>query len=337
MSLEIHIYGPGFGETIFLRWPARGGGWHGALVDSCSPDDGLWLEKKLRSLELNALQFVVATHPHLDHIEGLGAGLARSGIRSEHLFYWPGLSSEYWIQFYDTLGSQKGGDLKGTAQMVREWFGFCGLHYEKHRISAMDVGGKSKLIFSRNIDGKDLHVKAIGPWLNGINRLVKNVSGSIERGGAINYQHDHGNHVSIALLLEYGEAQVVLGGDMEDINWNALMAQSDRPKFKPSVVKVSHHGSSNGRINTMWPKRQGFFGEKPEHSIAVVTPWSNGGRSLPEEIVLSEIRDSGYTVYVTGDSGRMGRQTRDRDSHVSIRLESDGSAEVFEHKKARLV
>ena len=162
MSLEIHIYGSGFGETILLRWPNNGGGWCGALVDSYSPDDGIWLADKLRSLNLNSLEFVVATHPHLDHIEGLGAGLHRGKIRAKRLFYWPGVSAAYWIQFFDVLAGQRGGELKGIAQKVREWFGFCDWHFRDCGVSGLDIGGQSGTIYSTTIDGSSLDVSPYG-------------------------------------------------------------------------------------------------------------------------------------------------------------------------------
>lgn len=337
MSLEIHIYGPGFGETIFLRWPNSDGRWCGALVDAYSPNDGVWMAEKLRSLELDSLQFAVVTHPHLDHIGGLGAGLYRQKIRAKRLFYWPGVSSDYWVQFFNVLARQKGGELKGIAKMVDEWFGFCGWHYKECGVSGKDVGGQSGTIYSTTIDGSAFEVIAIGPWLTGMNMLVKNVALSIERLGAIDYEHRHANHVSIALLLKYGQAQVVLGGDMEDINWNELMAQTDRPTFKPSLVKVSHHGSANGRIDAMWPNGGGFIDGRSTSAIAVVTPWRKGGNFLPEEAVLEEIRLAGYTTYVTGHSERRRRRTRHWESHVSVRVESNGEATVFEQKKVRSI
>jgi beta-lactamase superfamily II metal-dependent hydrolase len=124
---------------------------------------------------------------------------------------------------------------------------------------------------------------------------------------------------------------------MEDINWNALAERSERPIFRPSLVKVSHHGSSNGRIDGMWPKDGGFFYGLPDNAIAVVTPWRNGDNFLPEENVLQEICEAGYSVYVTGHSGAMGSRSRDGDSHVSVSVESDGAAAVFEQNKVRVL
>ncbi len=324
MSLEVHIYGPGFGETIFLRWPVEGGGWRGALVDGHSSQDGAWLAGKLRELNLTELEFVTATHPHLDHIRNLAAGLERSGIRLAQGFYWPPFTPGYLIQFFDRLAAQRQGELPETAEMIRQWFGFWDLRYERHRLAPRDLSGRKNFPdeYLTAAAGTPLRVKAIGPWLDGPNKFVKNVSASIGKKGAIKYKHRDANQVSIALLIEYGDAQIVLGGDMEEINWNALRGEANCPQFRPSLVKVSHHGSSNGRIEGMWPCSNGFFGDKPEGAIAVVTPWRQGKGNLPGgNKILHEIRDAGFKVYVTG----VGSTPRYRfpESHISVRVNPD--------------
>ena len=171
--------------------------------------------------------------------------------------------------------------------------------------------------------------------LTGMNMLVKNVALSVERAGLIAYEHRHANHVSIALLVQYGEAQVILGGDMEDLNWKELVAQTNRPSFKPCVVKVSHHGSANGRIDAMWPNGGGFIDGRPTSAIAVVTPWCIGGNSLPEEAILNEIRLAGYSTYVTGHSERKGRRTRDWESHGEYSTDKATVRQRFLNRKKR--
>lgn len=338
MSLEVHIYGPGFGETIFLRWPKAGGGWHGALVDAHCPRGGEWLAGKLRELELTELEFVVATHPHLDHIRNFAAGLHRSEVSVAQGFYWPGLSASYALIFFGRLADQNPEAHLETAKMIRQWFGYWGPPFKKDRPAPRDLGGASDfpVVYSTTADGSPLRVKAIGPWLEGINRFVKNVSTSIGRRGKIDYEHREANAVSIALLIEYGDAQIVLGGDMEEVNWEALQREFHRPKFQPSLVKVSHHGSPNGRINGMWPSGIGFFDGKGEKPIAVVTPWHQAGGKLPNgNAVLNEIRGAGFTVYVTGEGSP---RYKDLESHVSIRLNPDRTAPVvFDQFKVRTV
>ena len=330
MSLEVHIYGPGFGETIFLRWPRSGGGWHGALVDAHSPDDGQWLAQKLRILGLTELEFVVATHPHLDHILNLAAGLERSAVSVGCGFFWPPFMDTSWIQFFDRLAAQRDGDLPKTAKMIRQWFGYWDKQYETRQTFPRSMEGRNDFRneYSSTIQGEPLLVKAIGPWDAITSRLAVNVSTSRQRSGRIDYEHRHANDVSIALLIEYGNAQIVLGGDMEEINWNSLTRRSNRPLFRPSIVKVSHHASTNGRISGMWRHVGGFLDGMAPHPVTIVTPWKQGAGKLPDsDVVLNEIRQAGFAVYVTGQGSH---RFRNPDSHVSVQVQPDGVVRVID-------
>lgn len=337
MSLEVHVYGPGYGETIFLRWK-DGSAWRGAVVDAHSPgDSGQWLADRLKAFELAELEFALATHPHLDHILNFAAGLELAGIHPLHGCYWPGLSSNYWIQFFERLAAQRPRAHLETARMVRQWFTYLKKGIRDRNAPAYDIGGNETApdcFIERTVAGHLLRFKAIGPWLNGMNRLVENVGRSIARRGQIEYEHRHANDVSVALLIEYGEAQVVLGADMEKINWTELRRASGIPTFRPSLVKVSHHGSTTGRIAGMWPRAGGFFDGQKGQPIAVVTPWRQGGRNLPKgNAVLNEIREAGFDVYLTGEGPSP--RYRHPDSHLSVRVQPDGAMEVFEDVQTR--
>ena len=107
---------------------------------------------------------------------------------------------------------------------------------------------------------------------------------------------------------------------MERGNWNELRSSDECPDFRPSVVKVSHHGSSTGRIDGMWGP-EGFLGRHAP--IAVITPWY---ARLPEQTVIDEILSGGSQVYITGRQHRF--RTEDRLSHVHVRVHTDGRAEI---------
>jgi len=71
-AVNVVVFGPGFGESIVLYVPNLGWG----VIDSCT------YKKKnvtinpalefLKSLHVSSLAFVVLTHPHRDHFQGLG-------------------------------------------------------------------------------------------------------------------------------------------------------------------------------------------------------------------------------------------------------------------------
>ena len=125
--------------------------------------------------------------------------------------------------------------------------------------------------------------------------------------------------MSNAFVINYGTAQIILGGDMEEENWCELIKSEKCPEFRPCVVKVSHHGSTTGRIAGMWGA-SGFLGK--HRPVCVITPWQGGGRKLPCLSDLDEIVDSSAATYITGAQRH---RIIDRLSRVQFRISQEGN------------
>ena len=98
------------------------------------------------------------------------------------------------------------------------------------------------------------------------------------------------NLISGGLLIEYGQARIVLGGDIDTGAWQETMRTIPSDRLKSGLVKVSHHGSATGYCAGLW--RQFSPGRT---AIAVITPYSKQGLPSPEG--LAHISDSaGLTV-----------------------------------------
>jgi hypothetical protein len=98
------------------------------------------------------------------------------------------------------------------------------------------------------------------------------------------------NLISGGLLIEYGQARILLGGDIEVEAWKETLRD---PLFKDrmhsQLVKVSHHGSETGYCPGLWehlsPERQ---------TIAVLTPFCSQG--LPSAEGLAHIASNAGLV-----------------------------------------
>lgn len=334
MSLDVFIYGPGFGEAIILRWEDKATTC-GALVDGLGTDDGRWLEQRLRTLGISKLKFLVATHAHLDHIENLAKAMGLLDWPVEYFWWWGGLGQQAFVEYYNRLAHQKGpGELRGTAAAVRDLLQDSRIaEIERQRPRVMDVGCDTSLYQQATASGARLYVRSLSPCAGPLLRYARQVCSAINRGGRIENRHEDANLASISLLIEYGDAQIILGGDVEDANWLEMRQRGDCPTLRPSLVKVSHHGSRTGRIGGMWTPR-GFFDRRAPSSLAVVTPWrpmfERGTRTyLPDAVTIQEICNAGFTTYVTGerDPEDLGRKI---DSFVHVQVEDDGTAQVVD-------
>ena len=340
MSLDVFIYGPGFGEAIILRWEGTGGTC-GALVDGLGAGDGRWLEQKVRSLGISELKFLIATHPHLDHIENLAKAMRLLDWSVDCLWWWGGLGQQAFIEYYNRLADQTGQpELKGTAAAVRDLLQDSRIaQMERNRPSVMDAGFGTFLYQQATISDEWFRVYSLSPCAGPLLRYAREVCGAIHRGGRIEHRHHDANLASVSLLIEYGDAQILLGGDVEDTNWLEMQQRTDLRTLRPSLVKVSHHGSRNGRINGMWTA-EGFFGQRAPSSLAVVTPWrpmfeQGGRRHLPDDHTIQEIREAGFAVYVTGESDpeSLGRKI---ESFVHVQVEEDGTVRLVERRLTRV-
>jgi hypothetical protein len=89
------------------------------------------------------------------------------------------------------------------------------------------------------------------------------------------------NEVSVASLLEIGDAAVLLGADLENSKpssgWDAVIAANRHTRFgaKAGLYKVAHHGSLTGHNTDIWTE---LLEPSP---IAVLSPWRLGRGHLP--------------------------------------------------------
>jgi len=97
---------------------------------------------------------------------------------------------------------------------------------------------------------------------------------------------DH-NMISGGLLIEYGEARVVLGGDIDAAAWEETMRTLTPERLSSELVKISHHGSSTGYCGGLWERLSP--GKK---TVAVLTPFSSQGLPSPEglEHIISKAK-----------------------------------------------
>jgi hypothetical protein len=327
VSLELFIHGPGYGETIILRWRNKVGAWEGALIDGYSvPLFGngapeareQWLASRLRELGLSRLRFLAITHPHDDHLCGLAAALREWSGEIEEAWYWNHLAAPLYLEYFDRLFSAYGGE-EGPGEQVAELLYF--LHDRTQVKRLRPILGEEGIWQSGSESARPLTVRSIAPWFRSIFAYTRDVCRTYER-RKITYGQPRANRASLGFVLTYGESQIVLGGDMEAANWQDYTRRTGGVSLTPTIVKVSHHGSSNGRIDGMWTA-EGFFGGRASGALAVVTPWrtqKEQDRNLPEPAVIEEIRRAGFRVFETGI-----RETdRSLDSHVHITIAGDG-------------
>lgn len=393
MPLELWIHGPGYGESIVLAWDELRIGRNvrcAAVIDACWVEDDLdpFVCRMLDSPEVSAekIPFVACTHPHDDHISGMSELISSVGSRGtprlfykkvERVLWWGGHHRSVMMSYLSALLHQAKDDETRKKAIIAHFefvHGMCvmagdysaGVQPMANEASFVGV----RLVYEAKLPGSEgqMRVWSISPHLGPQKKFREELEDRISNKGSVTGGSlKHANHTSLGFLIEYGEAQIILGGDVTSPNWRKFYDEWKEfegkplpdeggpplPKLHPQVVKVAHHGSNTGDVtqkvkrsvdgvsevvSSMWQEDKGFFGQmqidanaKP---LAIVTPWKKGSGSLPPDEVLDRIYHSGFRPFVTGKKpheqllkGQTGQETVWDAVHACLCIHADKTIE----------
>ncbi len=350
MPLDVFVYGSGFGESILLIWTERDGAGtrrraafvdcyggdtpdrHPALVD--------WKGEGSPSVALVAI-----THPHLDHIRNSAVVMAAAGCNADHVVWWGGLTLDRTCAFYTLMKlvlNQNGEEPALAAGMtlnllnelvaVRAGKSAYRTAPGTPQIHAPVCGVEPIPFYSGATPHGSFEVCAFSPSIGPQTPYVEWVNAQIKSKGGVTTTEKPkrkglANATSLGFLILYGNAQLVLGADVEHENWvpfRQFCTTKCRQPFDPVLVKASHHGSATGVHPDMWPVRRGFFGTGTTPSRhCVVTPWRKGTRNLPDPVVIEQISKAGYHVWETAPLlPGVDRTTRAAGSFIRFRVDA---------------
>jgi beta-lactamase superfamily II metal-dependent hydrolase len=329
MTLGIHVIGAGFGESIVVELPNGGIGLIDCFSSSLSPPSPgtASLNPTLRflrdDLHADRLTFVAFTHPHEDHGRGLSHILDVYHDRIDQVWVFPALGSIALERYFRAIrsdglrlpGEKLCDDPPGT--FYRE---LLRIHQAITEQCLKPGTGRARLVYfsaeRRPIDlpgGVQAHFIAptsvVGArYSEALSENIRNIvirdENTPNESLIMNdqWQPDDVNHnlVSAGIVLAYGSTRVVLGGDLEQPSWEAALA-SRRTNEKGvcpltcRLIKVSHHGSSNGYTETLYS--QHLVGRS--RPIGILTPYNRHSRPLPTANGLQGITPWVSELYAT--------------------------------------
>lgn len=308
-DFEAVAIGPGYGESIALhvgnnRW---------IIVDSCIEPGGKEpsMLRYLETLKVDpaeAVDVVVATHWHDDHI----GGMAKTLKACKGAIFCCANALAY-DEFLTIVGTLEGGDdpiPAGTG--VREM-------YQVFETLAED-GSADRCRFvsaDRRILNRDhCELWALSPADDEYARFLKTVQehGSTSAKTRRRMVSPRRNDVSVALWVKAGETVAVLGADVEKQGWLKVLESEARPKDLASLFKVPHHGSAGADDPQVWEK---MLVPDP---LAIVIPWRLAGRQLPTQSDVDRISARTSHAYATARRSVGDRQVRTRNDIVAQTL-----------------
>jgi len=315
---EISIFGPGIGECIVIHLSQNT--W--MIVDSCldrNTRTPIALQY-LQSLGVNTatdVKLFVITHWHDDHIEGASGIL--SSCHNAKFVCSDALRCEEFVQFV-RLYSQRGFIENSGVDEFNRIFEVLKNRRNYARPELLEPGwaiaDRRLLYCTKNGHPSNVEVYSLSPSDAAITLALREIGQLLipkvktPKRRAIAQRP---NHVSVALWVIVGDLHILLGSDLENhpdnrIGWQAVVLSANRPRERALVIKVPHHGSSNGYCKEMWEE---MVSSNP---IALLTPFASGVKPLPTETDIARIRAHTSQIYCTASP--LGWRSPRRDSTV---------------------
>ena len=247
-------------------------GSHAMLIDGGNVDDGPLVVSFLQQCGIKGLDYMVASHPHEDHIGGLGSVL--ESIPAKVI-----LSPVDELPKNDpSLAEHTGSDMQteDTASYNSE---------DALSISAYDI-------FRRKVrsSGRSITVPAAGDMYT-LGDAAFEILGpvSYDTGGSL-------NNLSLILRITYGNHAFLFTGDAEYDELQSLLDAGLSPdSLKSDVLKVSHHGSTDAANMS--------FLEAVSPSCAVISVGADNTHFHPTEKILRMLEDIGAHILRTDLDG----------------------------------
>lgn len=296
--VTIHIFGAAKGESIVLELP--GGGW--GVVDcyarslndpATNPTIVFLRERGVRELE-----FLCLTHPHDDHFRGMSQILEEFPV--DYFWHFGAQSAAHFKQLVDYIRFE--GESEGTEDARErgpEFQRIWSLVEQQRSAGTTRLKASSPMSLLYPVPGDleaPFRIFGLAPSGNQASRYMRVYSTCFDESGRFKpkiAQVDH-NVISVALLLVYGTTRIILGGDVKEEGWLDALEEVGGRELAAHLVKVSHHGSTNGYCDGLW---QHFASTGSVGPHAIVTSYLAQG--LPRRKALDQIRLHARSILLT--------------------------------------
>jgi len=299
-SLNVWLFGPGFGELVIVRAPP--GKW--LVVDGCGSEEDSYAQRTLDYYGASP-SIVLLSHPHKDHAKGLRAVVERA-TRDPDTSTWPRLGM---VPAPDTVGAGDSWDATTAldAGLVEQVVATIYERWRQHPPCRWELGvGTSEPL-------GDATVRVLSP--------TDRERDAARDAWLADRSHNY-NRAASALLITWRDRRVLLGSDLEEASgrgWTAAMSQ-DADLRRHDVYKIAHHGSKNAI---------GPHVERPSapHLRAwIATPFSKGFKGLPrfdDDQGLDRLLRIEDSIDLTGLPREHERQSSQLEEHRRAALRDD--------------
>jgi len=254
--MRAHFIDVGQGDAILLEFPCAA-----MLVDLGAEKNEVFngvdnlrdyltaFFERRRDLD-HTLELVAVTHPHFDHVQGVGLLVSpRSPFKVKHVIT-------------NGMETSSGGE---EMKRLHAWTEVNGVHLRKLSLEQIPArrGLSDAVIDPIRCEAVDPEIQVVwsGP--------------AVQPDDWSRFEYDNMNNLSMVLRVDFGQTSFLLMADLEEKGIDAILAHTAGTSLLDAdVLKVGHHGSWNATseelLAAVSPDIAVIMMGKPEREI----PWS---------------------------------------------------------------
>jgi beta-lactamase superfamily II metal-dependent hydrolase len=312
----LHIFNVQKGDSLILEFPGnRFGVIDCKYYDSQNTDDDPPALAYLKTRNVDHLEFICLSHPHLDHYHGLWKICQHysENDRTFNYFIFPGISLKSIAESYE-------------ANSIRR-YELTKLFIYSQQLAINNFKNKKSLKYFQwkpfvpdlNIhpflDMEEMNIITFSP----AEEAVAEVRAKLETGENVNW-----NHISMAwfLFFFHKKIKILFSGDMENYLWDRMFERYEGMKhqvnLKCDLIKIAHHGGKSSFSNELLRKITYAKLEEGESSAII----STGGTSHhPDEELLRGLLKNNVKLYCTNKGPRC-RPLKDHLPKIKVKHEN---------------
>lgn len=302
--LQVHVLdvGPIEGDSILIISPTG----KAVLIDGGDAGKGKVVLDALKRYNVQQLDYLIATHPHTDHMGGIDEVFKVTKILNvidnglppsvpESLAAQTKAANLATSKKLANKKPDKKGSITKFYDEYKEALTQSGAHYEKAEPGKkFDLGGGARLTI-------------LGPSEPYFTREHMKSGGNEQ------------NANSIVVRLDYGAFSMLLPGDAEDQTEHRLLTKD--LNLQVNLLKVAHHGSK-------YATSADFISRvKPQAAIISCGEWNRYGH--PAQVVLDRLKAANVKLYRTDLHGEVSITTKGKDNDYVVKTAKEPKTDVW--------
>lgn len=273
--LKIDFFGEGYGETIFLELPNGKVG----IIDCGNKIFIEWFRTYIQGKNTKNIDFIVWTHPHADHTSSFPSLLELCQEYNISIDYFMRFGIRKFKTIAEVIEEQFSKEIipDNIAKLAKQDEAIFAATYKpsclKKTIDLIESLKQSGVIkninnslnygqslFSKGSLDPDIEIFCIAPTDKDIDTYYDKANQWTQKKlKSVDFSLNSSLHniISVALCIKYGEASIILGGDVLNQTWNTIFNETRHQAYSHDplkMIKVPHHGSNTAYLKDIWDK-----------------------------------------------------------------------------------